>query len=82
MPDVEETVPRVEGRPEVRSHERPSALQSRLAVHAPLDARPFADLIETVALKHGIDPELVHAVVQAESNYQPRAKSQRRARAG
>ena len=47
----------------------------RLAVHAPLDGRPFADLIETVALKHGIDPELVHAVVQAESNYQPRAKS-------
>jgi len=41
-----------------------------------LQARPFADLIHTVALKHGIDPALVHAVVQAESNYQPRAKSQ------
>jgi soluble lytic murein transglycosylase-like protein len=49
--------------------------QSARAAHAPLDARPFADLIETVALKHGIDPELVHAVVLAESNYQPRAKS-------
>lgn len=43
---------------------------------APLDARPFAELIETVALKHGVDPALVHAVVQAESNYQPHAKSQ------
>lgn len=42
----------------------------------PLDARPFADLIETVALKHGIDPALVHAVVQAESNYRPAARSQ------
>ena len=41
----------------------------------PLQARPFADLIETVALKHGIDPALVHAVVQAESNYQPGARS-------
>ena len=41
----------------------------------PLEARPFAALIETVALKHGIDPELVHAVVQAESNYQPSAQS-------
>jgi hypothetical protein len=41
----------------------------------PLDARPFADLIETVALKHGVDPALVHAVVQAESNYRPAAKS-------
>jgi soluble lytic murein transglycosylase-like protein len=49
--------------------------QSARAAHAPLDARPFADLIETVALKHGVDPELVHAVVQAESNYEPRAKS-------
>jgi transglycosylase-like protein with SLT domain len=42
----------------------------------PLEARPFAELIETVALKHGIDPALVHAVVEAESNYQPTAKSQ------
>jgi soluble lytic murein transglycosylase-like protein len=49
--------------------------QSARAAHALLDARPFADLIETVSLKHGIDPELVHAVVLAESNYQPRARS-------
>jgi soluble lytic murein transglycosylase-like protein len=53
----------------------PAVLQSARAAHAPLDARPFADLIETVSLKHGVDPELVHAVVQAESNYQPHAKS-------
>jgi soluble lytic murein transglycosylase-like protein len=42
---------------------------------APLSARPFAALIETVALKHGIDPALVHAVIATESNYQPRATS-------
>jgi soluble lytic murein transglycosylase-like protein len=42
---------------------------------SPLKARPFATLIESVALKHGVDPALVHAVVQAESNYQPRARS-------
>ena len=41
----------------------------------PLESRPFAALIETVSLKHGIDPALVHAVIQAESNYQPRAQS-------
>lgn len=46
----------------------------------PLDARPFADLIETVSLKHGIDPALVHAIVQAESNYAPQAKSDAGAR--
>jgi hypothetical protein len=43
---------------------------------APLEGRPFAELIETVSLKHGIDPALVHAVVEAESNYRPGAKSQ------
>jgi hypothetical protein len=42
----------------------------------PLEGRPFAELIETVSLKHGIDPALVHAVVEAESNYRPGAKSQ------
>jgi soluble lytic murein transglycosylase-like protein len=64
----------VEEAPAVAVDPRPIK-QSARAAHAPLDARPFADLIETVALKHGVDPELVHAVVLAESNYQPRAKS-------
>jgi hypothetical protein len=41
-----------------------------------LEARPFAALIESVAHKHGVDPALVHAVVEAESNYQPAARSQ------
>jgi soluble lytic murein transglycosylase-like protein len=41
----------------------------------PLEGRPFAALIETVALRHGIDPALVHAVIEAESNYRPTAKS-------
>ena len=58
----------------------PALLQSARPAHAPLDARPFADLIETVSLRHGVDPELVHAVVQAESNYQPHAKSNMGAR--
>ena len=67
MPQIEETAPMV------AVSRAPH--QSAKAAHGPLDARPFAELIETVALKHGVDPELVHAVVQAESNYQPRAKS-------
>jgi soluble lytic murein transglycosylase-like protein len=40
-----------------------------------LSARPFAAIIESVALEHGIDPALVHAVIQAESNYRPKARS-------
>jgi hypothetical protein len=68
MPPVDEASEDSQSAPSVRR-------QSARAVHDPLDARPYADLIETVALRHGIDPELVHAVVLAESNYQPRAKS-------
>ena len=45
-----------------------------------VEGRPFATLINTVALEHGVDPVLVHAVVRAESNYQPGARSQRGAR--
>lgn len=55
--------------------EEPSQVARRSAVKPTLDARPFAALIQTVALKHGVDPALVHAVIEAESNYQPRARS-------
>lgn len=40
-----------------------------------LESRPFASLIESVALRHGIDPALVHAVVEVESNYRASAQS-------
>lgn len=46
-----------------------------LPVYRPLEARPFAALIETVSIKHGIDPAVIHAVIEAESNYRPSAKS-------
>ena len=54
-----------------------STTVNAIAVAGPrtLEARPFAALIEAVSLRHGIDPALVHAVVQAESNYRPGAKS-------
>jgi soluble lytic murein transglycosylase-like protein len=47
---------------------------------APSGPRPYAALIEIVAVKHGLPIGLVHAVVQAESNYQPRARSSAGAR--
>jgi soluble lytic murein transglycosylase-like protein len=40
------------------------------------ESRPFARLIDSVASEHGVDPALVHAVVEAESNYQSTARSQ------
>jgi hypothetical protein len=45
-----------------------------------LDARPFADLIATLAAAHDVDKRLVHAVIEQESNYQARARSRKGAR--
>lgn len=45
-----------------------------------LATRPFADLISTVAAAHNVDKRLVHAVIEQESNYQPRARSKKGAR--
>lgn len=45
-----------------------------------LGARPFAELIAASATTHGVDVRLVHAVIEAESNYQPRARSRKGAK--
>ena len=45
-----------------------------------LNARPFAELISTVAAHHDVDIRLVHAVIEQESNYQARARSRKGAR--
>lgn len=54
------------------------------AAGAPLEpalaARPFADVIAAAAAAHGVDARLIHAVIEAESNYQPRARSRAGAR--
>src|SRR5574341_1886045 len=41
---------------------------------AVLAARPFAELISSVAATHDVDVRLIHAVIEQESNYQPRAR--------
>lgn len=38
-------------------------------------SRPFESLIEPLANRHGVDANLVHAVVAVESNYRPGARS-------
>jgi soluble lytic murein transglycosylase-like protein len=45
-----------------------------------LAKRPFADLISTAAAAHDVDLRLVHAVIEQESNYEPRARSKKGAR--
>jgi soluble lytic murein transglycosylase-like protein len=41
---------------------------------------PFADVIRAAATRNGVDANLVHALIRAESNYEPRARSSRGAR--
>lgn len=47
---------------------------------AALAARPYADLISSVAAAHDVDVRLIHAVIEQESNYRPRARSKKGAR--
>jgi len=51
-----------------------------VATEANVRNRPFAELIDKVARRHGISPVLVHAVVEVESNYHVRARSRAGAR--
>ncbi len=51
-----------------------------LAADPGLEKKPYAELISTVATTHGVDAKLVHAVVEAESNYQAKARSPKGAR--
>ena len=57
-----------------------SNVQTALVSAQELNARPFADVISTVAAAHDVDARLVHAVIEQESNYQARARSKKGAR--
>ncbi len=56
----------------------PAAAPAAEAPRLPLPADPRYDhIIQAQAAKHGVDPELVRAVIQVESGYQARARSQK-----
>lgn len=44
------------------------------------DAKPFHRMVVNASLKHGVPPSLIHAVIQKESGYNPKARSKRNAR--
>ena len=52
-----------------------TALGFSAEVPVVLAGRPFAPLIAAAAASYGVDVRLVHAVIEAESNYEPRARS-------
>lgn len=38
---------------------------------------PYADIIDSIAVREGVDPRLVHAVIKVESAYRPQARSRK-----
>lgn len=66
--------------PEPEVADAPAAGPAALPANTAIAARPYAELIATVATAHGLDAKLVHAVVAEESNYRPRARSPKGAR--
>ena len=57
-----------------------AGIVSAMLSDAALAARPFATLISTVAAANHLDARLVHAVIEQESNYEPRARSKKGAK--
>lgn len=46
-------------------------------VTALLQSTPYGEIISALSETHGVDPLLVRALIQVESNYQPRARSRK-----
>jgi soluble lytic murein transglycosylase-like protein len=64
-----------------RSADAPAAEQSRPLAESPeatepaTPLSPYEDIIREAALKYGVDPDLVRAVIRTESNFNPLAQS-------
>lgn len=76
---IEKIVPDEVPYTEAESEDRPvgttgATLQNGLAPEL-LRSTPFGEVIEAVSQAHGVDPMLVRAVIEVESNYRPKAKS-------
>jgi hypothetical protein len=64
--------------PDEVPYPEPPIQQAAVAAEPPVLASvPYGDVIDSAAVRHGVDPELVRAVIQVESAYQPRARSQK-----
>lgn len=65
-------------RPDEVPHPDPAAAPARKpSVEQVLESTPYGEIIASVSAAHGVDPMLVRAVIQVESNYRPRARSPR-----
>jgi soluble lytic murein transglycosylase-like protein len=62
--------------------QKPSAPRSDAAAEQPIDPAlleqtPYGEVIAAVSEAHGVNPMLVRALIQVESNYHARARSQK-----
>lgn len=46
-----------------------------LPMNRPRRPRPYAQIIASVSEEHGVNPNLIHALIQVESGYRPHARS-------
>ena len=72
--------PRVVEAQEIRSEPEPPPQNEPRPAYNVITAHSFNQLVEQVALKYGINAGFIHAVIKAESNYNPRAVSPKGAR--
>jgi hypothetical protein len=54
-----------------------AAAEAVIADDQSLAATPFGEIIVSMARAHGVDPLLVRALIEVESGYRPRARSQK-----
>jgi hypothetical protein len=74
---VADEVPHPDPVPQEVAPDRPTTSAGR---GAQLKVTPYADIISAAAEAHGVNPILVQALIQVESNYNPRAHSSKGAR--
>jgi soluble lytic murein transglycosylase-like protein len=67
---LEDEVPHPEPTPDVQAQEAAPADSQSV-----LEGTPYGDFISALSEAHGVDPLLVRALIQVESNYKPRARS-------
>jgi soluble lytic murein transglycosylase-like protein len=74
---IEKIVPDEVPHPEPRDVVTPTALPVAMGLMktAGLRDTAYADMISTTAETYGVDPVLVQALIQVESNYNPRSRS-------
>jgi hypothetical protein len=80
---VEKIVPDEVPHPDPVPEPDPAAAQAEqdaqkvpsIDVQSLLQSTPYGEIISAVSEAHGVDPLLVRALIQVESNYKPRAKS-------